>query len=197
MTNRGSENPAHPESPEVPATPVIGCTSTTHPAPELVDLIDDDDNAIGVVTRKQMRAEVLLHRAVYLVVRSTAGHYLAHQRSFQKDVAPGWWDVAAGGVVSSGETYDDAAHRELAEELGVAGDLVEVGRGRFDHPLYRVMGRVYLVVHDGPFTFADGEVIDSTWIEPHLLDGALADPNRLWCPDSIGLALPFVRNLDV
>lgn len=169
---------------------------TSDPSAELVDLIDDNDHVLGVVTRKQMRAEVLLHRAVYIVVRSSHGHYLAHQRSFEKDVAPGWWDIAVGGVVSSGENYDDAAHRELAEEIGIAGQLIALGSGRFDHPMYRVIGRVYVIEHDGPFRFADGEVIGSAWIESEELDTALADPCRSWCPDSLSLALPLVKDLD-
>jgi len=44
-----------------------------------------------------------------------------HRRTDTKDVYPGRYDVWAGGCVAAGEDPVDAAHRELAEELGVTG----------------------------------------------------------------------------
>ncbi|MGZ4793813.1 MAG: NUDIX domain-containing protein, partial [Ilumatobacteraceae bacterium] len=87
---------------------------------ELVDIVDDNDMVIASVTRAEMRAKRLQHRSVGIVVLSSNGRLLIHRRSLDKDIWPGWWDIAAGGVVTAGETYEDAAQRELAEELGIA-----------------------------------------------------------------------------
>ncbi len=38
-----------------------------------------------------------------------------------KAIYPGYWDVAAGGMVLATETYAESAARELEEELGVSG----------------------------------------------------------------------------
>ena len=160
------------------------------PGDELVDIVDHDDRVVATVTRREMRAGGLRHRAVYLLVMSSTGELLVHQRSFDKDVCPGWWDVAAGGVVGSGEPYDLAATRELAEELGVTAVLTPLGGGTFDNPLVHIVGRVYLARHDGPFAFADGEVIATEWIAPDLLPTLLSE--RKWCPDSVALALPLL-----
>ena len=65
--------------------------------------------------------ERLRHRCVFIVVRRTDGRLLVHQRSASKDLWPSAWDVAAGGVVVSGEGWDEAAARELAEEVGIGG----------------------------------------------------------------------------
>ncbi|MGZ7087697.1 MAG: NUDIX domain-containing protein, partial [Ilumatobacteraceae bacterium] len=92
---------------------------------ELVDIVDDNDMVIASVTRAEMRAKRLQHRSVGIVVLSSDGRLLIHRRSPDKDIWPGWWDIAAGGVVTAGETYEDAARRELAEELGVAGVEME------------------------------------------------------------------------
>ena len=78
---------------------------------ELVDIVDDDDNVITTVTRAEMRARRLQHRSVGIAVLSTDGRLLIHRRSEAKDIWPGWWDIAAGGVVAAGETYDQAARR--------------------------------------------------------------------------------------
>ena len=48
---------------------------------------------------------------------------------------PGYWDVAAGGMVAAGETYEQSAARELEEELGVSGvELTAHERFYFEAP---------------------------------------------------------------
>ncbi len=141
---------------------------------ELVDIVDADDNVVAVVSRRQMRAERLRHRAVFIAVQDSAGRLLVHQRSFDKDVRPGAWDIAFGGVVGSGEDYGLAAERELAEEIGVTGvSLRFVSGGMFGDEHYELIGRCYHVVHDGPVAFADGEVIDARWVDRAGLDELL------------------------
>lgn len=158
------------------------------PGDELVDIVDADDNVIDTVTRRRMRAEVLRHRAVYIAVQSSDGRLLVHQRSFAKDVRPGAWDIAVGGVVGAGETYDDAARREMAEEIGIDDVVpVPVGGGTFGDEHYELIGRCYRVVHDGPFAFADGEVIDARWVDARGLQELLSDHDVV--ADSVALLL--------
>jgi isopentenyldiphosphate isomerase len=160
---------------------------------ELVDVVDDDDNVIATVTRAEMRAGRLQHRSVGVAVMSTDGRLLIHRRSDAKDIWPGWWDIAAGGVVTAGEFYDDAARRELAEELGVDGvDVEYLGQARYvDHDL-AALCRCYRVVHDGPFTFADGEITEARWVTFAELDTMRATHSFL--PDSIALLLPLLTD---
>jgi isopentenyldiphosphate isomerase len=159
---------------------------------ELVDIVDDDDNVIAIVARSEMRSRNLQHRSVGIAVVSTEGRLLIHRRSDSKDVWPGWWDIAAGGVVASGETYEDAAVRELAEELGVVDTPVEyLGRARYVDDEVTALCRGYRVIHDGPFTFADGEVAEARWVTFDELDAMLA--THPFLPDSIALLLPLIR----
>jgi isopentenyldiphosphate isomerase len=159
---------------------------------ELVEEVDPEGNVLRVVTRAEMRAQRLRHRAVYLLVVHD-GRLLVHQRAPHKDVWPSRWDVAAGGVVTAGEEWADAARRELAEELGVEAPMVEVGGGAWESEDVKVVGRVYVVEHAGPFTFDDGEVVDARFVTAAALDDLLA--TEAFCPDSVALALPYVRAL--
>lgn len=153
-----------------------------------MDIVDSDDNVIAVVSRRQMRAERLRHRAVFIAVQGSDGRLLVHQRSFDKDVRPGAWDIAFGGVVASGESYDDAAVRELAEEIGVEGvGLTYVGGGTFGDDHYELIGRCYHAVYDGEVLFADGEVIDARWVTAAELADLLAREDVMH--DSIALLL--------
>lgn len=158
---------------------------------ELVDIVDDDDNVIAVATRREMRAGRLQHRSVGVAVLSTDGRLLVHRRSATKDLWPGWWDIAAGGVVAAGETYADAARRELAEELGVIVAEVEfLGAARYVDDDLATLCRGYRVVHDGPFSFDDGEVTEVRWVTFAELEEMRATHRFL--PDSITLLLPLL-----
>ncbi|MEX1105541.1 MAG: NUDIX domain-containing protein [Ilumatobacteraceae bacterium] len=164
----------------------------TGPGDELVDIVDDHDRVLRTVQRRVMRAERLMHRAVFIAVGHPDGRLLVHRRSEAKDLWPGWWDLAVGGVVGAGETYDGAARRELAEEVG----LIDVepqpigGVGRYVDDDVALLGRCYRVVHEGPFTFADGEVVEARWLSLPELGAALATTRFL--PDSLALLLPLL-----
>ena len=161
------------------------------PAQEFVDIVDDDDCVVATVPRAEMRAKRLQHRAVSIAVMSTDGRLLVHRRADDKDVWPGMWDIAAGGVVSAGETYQAAAARELAEELGVHADTVEhLGEGRFIDESVALIGRGYLTVHDGPFTLSDGEIAEVRWVTRAELSRLMAVER--FVPDNVTLLLPLL-----
>jgi len=164
-------------------------------ADELVEEVDAEGRVLRVVTRAQMRAERLRHRCTYIGVVSTDGSsLLVHQRSFDKDVFPGWWDVVAGGVCAVGESWAASAARELAEELGVTGvPLTEVGGGAWSGEDVSTFGRVFVARCDGPFTFADGEVVQARFLAWDDVDALVREEQV--CPDSVELALPLVRTL--
>jgi 8-oxo-dGTP pyrophosphatase MutT (NUDIX family) len=158
---------------------------------ELVDIVDDDDRVIDTVTRAEMRARRLQHRSVGIAVLSSDGRLLIHRRSANKDLWPGWWDIAAGGVVTAGESYEAAARRELAEELGViASELDYLGQSRYVDDDLAALCRGYRVVHDGPFTFGDGEIVEARWVTFAELE-AMRATNR-FLPDGIALLLPLL-----
>lgn len=157
----------------------------------MVDVVDDDDRVIATVTRARMRAERLQHRAVSVAVLGTDGRLLVHRRADIKDVWPGMWDIAAGGVVSAGEDYDTAAHRELAEELGIDGvQLKPLGTGRYRDEAVALLGRGYLAISDGPFVFTDGEIAEVRWVDHAGLDVLLA--SERFVPDNLALLLPLL-----
>ena len=126
-------------------------------ADELVDVVDEEDRVIGVTTRSAMRSGRLRHRTAFVLVRSLTGDVLVHRRAEHKDVWPGRWDLAAGGVLARGESYDDGAARELAEELGITGaPLHPLGRGRYEDADVAEIAAVYGVTWDGPVLFTEG-----------------------------------------
>ena len=66
-------------------------------AEEDLMLIDEFNNPIGSVKRKEMRAKKLWHRASYVFVINDKNEVLVQKRTMIKDYCPGYFDLASGG----------------------------------------------------------------------------------------------------
>lgn len=166
--------------------------SAAHPEnspDETVEEVDRAGNVLRLVTRREMRAGALRHRSVFVAVVSENGDLLVHQRALTKDVWPGRWDVAVGGVCAPGEEWHAAAVREMAEELGVEGAVIEeIAGGAYDDAEVKLVARVFVCRTDGPFRFADGEIIQAHWVSQAEFPNWLGAKDFL--PDSLALVLP-------
>lgn len=88
---------------------------------ELFYHVDDQDQVIGSVARGEAHANPeILHRSVFVLVFNQAGELLLQKRSASKDRFPEFWTVSASGHVNYGQSYAEAAARELEEELGLS-----------------------------------------------------------------------------
>jgi 8-oxo-dGTP pyrophosphatase MutT (NUDIX family) len=165
---------------------------------ELVDEVDIDDRVLRVVPRSVMRRDRLRHRAVFVAVTDGEGRLLVHRRSDGKDVWPGWFDIAVGGVVASGESYESAATREVAEEVGVTDaecEVLDAGRARsYDDDQVSLLGRCFRVCHPGPFLFSDGEITEAWWSPMEDVEAMIRRESFL--PDSLALLWPLLRPSD-
>ena len=153
---------------------------------ELVDVVDEEGRTVGVVSRREMRARRLPHRSAYVLVFNRAGDLFIHLRVPTKDVYPGHWDVAVGGVLATGEGFDDGARREAAEELGVDVAVERLFPVLWADEHTIVHGMAYRAVHEGPFRLQPEEIVRGEFAS---LDAVAARAAREpFCPD--GLAGP-------
>lgn len=158
---------------------------------ELVEEVDSQGHVLRIVTRAQVRAERLRHRCTYVVVLTSTNKIVVHQRADWKDVYPSWWDVSFGGLCDPGESWDEAAQRELAEEAGLVGlDLEELGPVAYDAVDGAVVGRVYLARSDAELTCPDGEVVALDRVDVGELDTWME--GRQVCLDSRTTVWPLV-----
>ena len=95
---------------------------------DLMEVVNERDEVIGLRTRRQVHAERLLHRSVQVCLVDGEGRIWLQLRGAAKDAFGGCWDLAATGHVDPGETYDQAARRELIEELGIDATPEFIGR---------------------------------------------------------------------
>ncbi|KPJ78563.1 MAG: hypothetical protein AMJ54_02775 [Deltaproteobacteria bacterium SG8_13] len=159
---------------------------------EIVIIVDDNNAVVGSAPRWKMRAAMLPHRATYILVFDHHGRLFLQKRTVTKDIYPGCYDVAAGGVVLRGETYHESAKRELAEELGISG--VEIQR-HFDFyhqdDRSRLWGRVYSCRYDGPIVLQPEEIESGAFCEvEQVLD---MSTRELFTPDGLVVLKRFLE----
>ena len=89
---------------------------------ELLDIVDKNDNIIGVMDRDIAHKTGQLHRIAAVFVFNEDGdmYVQVHKKS------GGLYDHSVGGHVSKGETYAQGATRETEEELGISLPLKEI-----------------------------------------------------------------------
>lgn len=161
---------------------------------EWVDIVDENNEVIDQVTRQQMRAQCLRHRATHIVVHDGMGKILVQKRTEIKDFYPGALDATAGGVVQSGETMLESARREAEEELGIADvPFADHGLFNFEQPDCRIWGGLFSCVSHGPFALQEEEVESVSWMTPEEIT-AQCDS---FTPDSLkALSLWITRHSD-
>ncbi|HEV8185147.1 MAG TPA: 16S rRNA (adenine(1518)-N(6)/adenine(1519)-N(6))-dimethyltransferase RsmA [Chthoniobacterales bacterium] len=134
-------------------------TSTAaDPAAERFAVVDADDHVIGDAPRGEVHANNFLHRAVHILLFNDAGELFLQKRSRLKDRHPGVWDSSAAGHVDAGEDYDEAARRELQEELGVSAALQRVAKLSASERTGEEFIWLYRGSSNGPFQLARSEI---------------------------------------
>lgn len=92
-------------------------------ADELVDVYDKDENSLSVQMKKsEVHEKRLWHRAALVWIFNSKGEILLQHRGDEVEMLPGCWDISCSGHLRAGETPEDAACREVFEELGITAD---------------------------------------------------------------------------
>jgi isopentenyldiphosphate isomerase len=137
-------------------------------APEQFETYDADGLALGLVERSDVHRRGLWHRASNVLLFHHDGRLYIQRRSADKDVWPDAWDVSVGEHLQPGETFEQAAHRGLAEELSVYGvaltPMGDVVRAQIEMPKLQIrdfeLQQSFRGVYDGPITPDPAEVAD-------------------------------------
>lgn len=161
---------------------------------EMIAWVDEQDHSLGGLPREQLRSRGLIGRGTFVLLLNGQGELCVHRRTLSKAIYPGYWDVAAGGMVLMGETYLDSAHRELEEELGVTGiDLNKHGRFFFSEPGNRLWCAVYSTVFDGPLRLQPEEVAEACFLPLEAVHEKIA--REPFCPDSLQALQLYLASL--
>jgi len=147
---------------------------------ELVVLIDENDNELGLMEKQQAHVNGFLHRAFSVFLFNSTGEMLLQKRAAEKYHSPNQWTNAVCSHPKEGETYEEGALRRLKEELGIHASITEkffftykanVGGNLWEHELDHVFTGTY----DGPFAPDASEVSDLRYVSMEELEKELSE----------------------
>jgi len=154
------------------------------PAPgayEPVVVVDDQDIVISEASLDDARKLGLIYRVVFVIAKDGRGRILLQKRGPDMHLYPDCWDVAAGGHVDGGRSYEAAARLELAEEIGIADThLTETAHAYTDVPLWggiasRRFATFFQITLDHlPTSLNAHEVSAVRWFTPQEIDELFA-----------------------
>lgn len=130
---------------------------------EVLDVVDENNEVIGSAPYAEVYQQRLNHRIVHVLIFNEKGEVFLQQRSAKKTFCPGHWVTSAGGHVQKGESYEEAALRELQEELGVRTELTKIDESPYDHYKMRKFLEVYRGLWNGEFSLNEDEVAGGRW----------------------------------
>lgn len=159
---------------------------------EQIAWVDEQDNLLGALVRSDLRERGLIGRGTYIMLFNSAGELCVHRRTLSKAIYPGYWDVAAGGMVLATETYAESAARELEEELGVSGvELTAHDHFFFEDTGNRLWCSAFSAVWDGPLILQPEEVLEARFIP---IDQVMLEiQQKPYCPDSLAALKRYLQ----
>lgn len=137
---------------------------------EFVVLVDENDKVLGKMEKQKAHIEGVLHRAFSIFIFNEKKEMLLQQRAKSKYHSPLKWTNACCSHPRENESYEDAAHRRLKEELGFDTDLdyvfkfiykSDVGQGLTEHEY----DYVFCGYYNQNINFNKEEVENIKWVE--------------------------------
>ena len=128
---------------------------------ELFEIVNENNEVIGTALRSECHGNPnLCHRTAHVIVLNNNGDMLLQKRAVSKDIQPGKWDTAVGGHLALGETFEQAAVREMNEELGISEDqsLTFLFYMKIRNKIESENVAVFSTVYNGPFKIQKSEI---------------------------------------
>ncbi len=156
-------------------------------------VVNKEDHVIGKETREKCHNTKLIHRSVYIFLNNSKKGIFIQKRSMMKDLYPGYYTGSASGHVTFGETYDQAALRELEEELGIKAQLKRIGKFKCFSEIDNEISTVYLCNYDGDITINEDEISHGLFLNLKQIDEEIRHGKKKF-PLGFKLALDVYRS---
>ena len=124
---------------------------------ELLYHVTKEDSVLGSVERSTAHRDQILHRSGMIFVIRSDGRIMLQHRSSSKTIFPNCWDSSSSFHVTFGESYEQAARRELREETGMSAPLTYLGKFSYHIPPENEIVAVFSCSSDDPIKIDPSE----------------------------------------
>jgi isopentenyl-diphosphate Delta-isomerase len=93
---------------------------------QMMILVDEQDNEIGLLPKMATHEQGLLHRAFSIFLFTNEGKMILQQRAANKYHSPNLWTNACCSHPMPNEIIENAATRRLKEELGIEVNMQKI-----------------------------------------------------------------------
>lgn len=141
---------------------------------EMVILVDQKDQQIGLMEKIEAHEKALLHRAFSVFVQNDKGEIMLQQRAADKYHSPLLWANTCCSHQRDGESNLEAGKRRLQEEMGFVTDLREafsfIYKAPFDNGLTEhELDHVLLGEYNDEPSINPEEVESYKWMTPEAI----------------------------
>lgn len=146
----------------------------------LIDVVDDSDRPVGIITRGKVLEEGANFRTAHLLILDpTRSHVLLQRIPHHQNRHPDHLGSSVASYLFAGESYAQAIERRAYEELGLGTkdiSLVACGRtSMVDGHSLKFIG-VFMAIHGGPFRPDNHHISAIDWVPVDRVDEMLDDP---------------------
>lgn len=141
---------------------------------EMFDLVNEEGEVIGQAPRSRCHGDPsLLHQVAHVFVINDENELALQLRPSHKKIQPDRWDTSVGGHLDSGETPEQAAYREMKEELGVEAPLELLYRYVWRTEIESELVYTYLCKYSGELHPHPTELAEARWWKSDEIEGNL------------------------
>jgi isopentenyldiphosphate isomerase len=106
-------------------------------AEELIDEVDPEGNVIATHPKSYLKERMFMHRVSLVIPTAKEHKILLSKRAKDKHPYPDTWCCAVGGKARSRESDEEAATREMQEEIGKTFPIKKVASFVYDEKEYK------------------------------------------------------------
>ncbi|MFH1064077.1 MAG: NUDIX domain-containing protein [Candidatus Woesearchaeota archaeon] len=163
---------------------------------EFLTVVDNNDVVLGYSTKADIKRRGLNCRCVQVFLFNASGELLICRRPSDKKKFPNQY-ASVMGYVRRGETYEDAAKREVKEELGTLSRLSRITKFSIVDGGSRLFQEIYSGSVSGELTLDKTEISETKYASIRDLRSDMVSNLNKYAPPFIEALRAYMKSKNI